>query len=209
MVADGMGGHRGGDYASRLAIESAKDGFIKEIQASKNRELAISQAMENAAQEVFLAGHNDEALWGMGTTLSALAIAESLAYIAHIGDTRIYLIRDNAISLLTTDHSLVNEQVRAGILSADEARLSPLRNIITRALGQSKAISADFFSVPIQNNDKFLLCSDGLTTMVQESKIAEIITNFSSELSVEKLIEEANNNGGEDNITVVLVVIGA
>lgn len=209
MVADGMGGHRGGDRASRLAIDSAQDEFIQQLKAGKETDFALSEAMNKAALQVFEAGHNDEASWGMGTTLSAVAFSNDHAFIAHIGDTRIYCLRNKTLTQLTNDHSLVNEQVQAGILSPDEARLSPLRNIITRALGQNKLVSADYSSLSIQENDKFLLCSDGLTTMVSEDKIAKIINDYTLDLSVAKLIEEANRNGGEDNITVILLVARA
>lgn len=205
IVADGMGGHRGGDHASRLAIETAALEFSKQQKAHSEISYALGQAMSEAAKAVFEAGHGEEALWGMGTTLSALHITDGVAHIVHIGDTRIYCLREHELIQLTSDHSLVNEQVQAGIISEEEARVSPLRNIITRALGQSKVIFADQFSWPLKEGDVFLLCSDGLTTMVSDQKIAKILTSFEVDLSAEMLIKEANNNGGEDNITVIIV----
>ena len=205
MVADGMGGHRGGDQASRLAIEQAAKEFLGQRNKGASLPLALKEAMNQAAIAVFEAGHNEESLWGMGTTLSALAIGDKEAYVAHIGDSRIYCFRNNKLMQMTKDHSLVNEQLQAGMISEDEAQKSPLRNIITRALGQNKAITADHFSWSLCDQDCFLLCTDGLTTMVSDAKIAQIIGNYNKKTVVELLIKEANNNGGEDNITTILV----
>lgn len=209
LVADGMGGHRGGDRASRLAIEKTAEVFLTLTAQGLSYAQALEQGMNEAALAVYEAGHKEEALWGMGTTLSALAIQNNTASISHIGDTRIYCFRDHKLTQMTRDHSLVNEQVQAGMISEDEARVSPLRNIITRALGQQKIIAADHFSWELHENDLFLLCSDGLTTMVSDTRIANIISNFSAASSVEILTNEANKNGGEDNITIILVAAKA
>lgn len=205
MVADGMGGHRGGDRASRLAIEKAAEVFLALTAQGLTYAQALERAMNEAALAVYEAGHNEEALWGMGTTLSALAMQNNTAFVSHIGDTRIYCFRQQKLIQMTKDHSLVNEQVQAGMISEDEARVSPLRNIITRALGQQKNISADHFSWPLHENDHFLLCSDGLTTMVSDTRIINIISHFSTKAAIEILTNEANKNGGEDNITTILV----
>lgn len=207
MVADGMGGHKGGDKASKLAIETAADAYKNlHIEGSAD---ALKQALKNAASEVYLAGTNNASLKGMGTTLSALAINGEEANIAHIGDSRIYRLRDQEFNLLTQDHSLVHEQVQAGIMTTEEARISSLRNIITRAIGHDQNAKADHFSISIQANDLFLLCTDGLNNMLNDDKIKEIITKQEPKKSIHTLISEANLRGGDDNISVILVSIQA
>lgn len=207
MVADGMGGHKGGDTASRLAIESAAQQFIRESDSGLESGEALGRALAKAAVEVFDAGRAHVDLRGMGTTLSALAIKDNRAHISHIGDTRIYCIRDNHIHQLTSDHSLVNEQVQAGIMSPDEARASSLRNIITRAIGHSKTVTADHFSLSIRNKDIFLLCTDGLNNMLIDSEIVKLINSLNPHQAINKMIENSNNNGGDDNITIILVQV--
>lgn len=207
MVADGMGGHRGGDRASRLAIDSAAREFIRELDCGTEVGEALGRALARAAVEVFDASRADIDLRGMGTTLSALAIKDNRAHIVHIGDTRIYCVRDDLIHQLTSDHSLVNEQVQAGIMSPDEARASSLRNIITRAIGHSKTVRADHFSLSVKENDMFLLCTDGLNNMLIDSEINKIISSLKPNQAVNKMIENSNDKGGDDNITAVLVQV--
>lgn len=205
MVADGMGGHKGGDKASQLAIKSATEEFLSSIKNNIDAGSALERAMASAASQVYEEQKNNPALTGMGTTLSALAIEGNKAYISHIGDTRIYCLRENNIHQLTSDHSLVNEHVQAGIMSPEEARMSSLRNIITRAIGHNKEVLADHFSLNIKENDIFLLCTDGLNTMISDQQIANLLNNYSPNVVADQLIDEANKNGGEDNITVVVV----
>lgn len=205
MVADGMGGHKGGDKASKLAVMSATEEFLNCLRNNMKTGPSLEAAMASAALRVYEEQKANPALTGMGTTLSTLAISEGRAYISHIGDTRIYCLRENNIHQLTSDHSLVNEQVQAGIMSPEEARISSLRNIITRAIGHNKEVLADHFSLPVKDKDIFLLCTDGLNTMINDQEIARIINSFSPDLVADKLIEEANRKGGEDNITVIIV----
>jgi protein phosphatase len=205
IIADGMGGHKGGDKASKLAVESAAMEFLARKKDSENPGQALSQAINIAASVVYETGRADPRLSGMGTTLSALAIDDGRAYISHIGDTRIYCLREKILHQLTSDHSLVNEQVQAGIMSSEEARTSSLRNIITRAIGHNKEVIADHFSLSLKDQDLFLLCSDGLNTMLQDQEINFILNNFPPEQAIEELINCANNKGGEDNITAILV----
>lgn len=207
IVADGMGGHRGGARASMLAVDQASKSFREDRKNGHDIKHALIAAMNDAAIAVYDMGHNEPDLWGMGTTLSMLAIENDRAFITHIGDSRVYKLEDDQLSLLTKDHSLVNEQVQAGMISEDEARISPLRNIITRALGQNKSIVADHYSLNIKSGTVFLLCSDGLTSMVSDEKIAEIIVGNELNNAVEVLIKEANKNGGDDNITIVLLKV--
>ena len=206
MVADGMGGHKGGDLASKLAIESAAEKYLA-CATQESPAQALEQAFNKAALTVYETQAKDPALSGMGTTLSALVIDKNRAFIAHIGDTRIYCVRNKNIHQLTSDHSLVNEQVQAGIMSVEEARTSSLRNIITRAIGHNKEVIADYFSLNYQKNDIFILCSDGLNTMLRDHEILHIVNNYPPEKAVHELIEAANLKGGEDNISVIIVQI--
>ena len=207
VIADGMGGHKGGEFASKLAVDSSVEKFLACKNNHESPEQALEHAFNHAACTVYDAQRKNHLLSGMGTTLSALAILHNKAFIAHIGDTRIYCIRDKNIHQLTSDHSLVNEQVQAGIMSAEEARTSSLRNIITRAIGHNKEIIADYFSLTCRKNDLFLLCSDGLNNMLQDQEILFIINNNTPEQAALELINAANKNGGEDNISVILISI--
>ncbi|MCA9508406.1 MAG: Stp1/IreP family PP2C-type Ser/Thr phosphatase [Myxococcales bacterium] len=207
VVADGMGGHRAGDHASKLAIESATREFIREYDKGCEISEALSRAVANAALRVFNASQDNLDLRGMGTTLSMLAVKNGRAHIAHVGDSRIYCIRNNQIHQLTSDHSLVNEQVQAGIMSPDEARTSALRNIITRAIGHNKTVSADHFSLSVKKGDFFLLCTDGLNNMLIDSEIVGLINSLRPDFAINKMIENSNKNGGDDNITAILVQV--
>jgi protein phosphatase len=209
MVADGMGGHRGGDKASKIAIKHAAKTYKTKLAEDHNAARALKYAFLHVAREVFDESLRDIRLRGMGTTLSALAILGDRAFIAHIGDSRIYCLRDNNLCQLTSDHSLVNEQIQAGILSEEEARKSSLRNIITRAIGHDDTVQPDCYSLPVHQNDIFLLCTDGLNNMLLDSDICKIISSFKPEEGVKQLILNANLKGGEDNITVILVAVQA
>lgn len=203
-----MGGHRGGDRASCIAIEEASTMFRERL-LQTSVAAALDDAMRQAAKKVFQMGVTHQELRGMGTTLSALAFDKGKALIAHIGDTRIYCFRNNTLHQLTCDHSLVNEQIEAGVMTKEEARVSSLRNIITRAIGHDENVGADFLSYPSEVNDIFLLCTDGLNNMLSDAEIATIISAFEPGFAVEKLVDEANLKGGDDNISVILVRVGA
>lgn len=207
MVADGMGGHKGGDKASKIAIEEASQAYQSQIQEGMSKEAALENAITIAAQKVFLVGKANPDLKGMGTTLSALAINHDRAFLAHIGDTRIYCLRDKTLHQLTSDHSLVNEQVQAGIMTQEEARVSSLKNIITRAIGHDEYVKPDYFSILLKQNDIFMLCTDGLNNMLCDHEIAEIILKLEPSKAIKRLILEANRKGGEDNISVILVKV--
>lgn len=207
IVADGMGGHRGGDRASQIAVLTAKATYEAKINEHLAPPLALDHAFIEAAKKVHEESLANADLMGMGTTLSALVISNDHAFIAHIGDTRIYCARDGLLHQLTSDHSLVNEQVQAGILTQEDARISPLRNIITRAIGHNENVRADYFSLAIKKDDIFLLCSDGLNNMLLDGEISKIISTFPPQQAVRELIAEANRNGGDDNITAILVKV--
>lgn len=205
MVADGMGGHNGGDKASKIAIESAAEAFLSLRYESPK--IALEQAFARSAKEVFRVGNSFLSLKGMGTTLSAVAIDGVFAHIGHIGDSRVYLLRGKKLRQITNDHSLVNEQLEAGLISADEAKISSLRNIITRAIGHKKAVTPDFYSVYLQNRDIIILCTDGLNNMISDDDICEFFIYNYNNNPVQILIDEANKRGGYDNITVVAMEI--
>ena len=200
-VADGMGGAQAGEIASRLAAAVRRLG--PEARPGRDSVLAL---IEEANRSVFERATQDEAVSGMGTTLTVALLQEEELWIGHVGDSRAYLLRDGSLRQLTDDHSLVAELVRSGRLTPEEAETHPQRSVITRALGTEAAVEADAFPVPLLPGDLFLLCSDGLTTMVDDDTIRALIEEHRPDLqgAARALVEEANRRGGEDNITVVL-----
>jgi PPM family protein phosphatase len=197
IVCDGMGGHLAGEEASRLAvaaISAASD-------ATDPTEL-LQRAITRANEQVFAAGQGT-----MGTTAVAGLFHANTLYVANVGDSRAYLVREGAIVQITRDHSLVAEQVAAGFLTAEQARSSQQRNIITRALGNRADVEADIFSCALQAGDTLLLCSDGLHGLVSDSELAETISMSSLDEAAKQFIALANARGGHDNITAVLVQV--
>lgn len=207
VVADGMGGHKGGDRASKLAVNTASSIFRAQVLKHEAFDTALTEGFLAAAKEVHEKSLSDPALRGMGTTLSALAIKSDRAFIGHIGDSRVYCFRDGELHQLTSDHSLVNEHVQAGIMSQEEARISSLRNIITRAIGNNENVNADYFPIAVNINDIFLLCTDGLNSMLTDKEISDILARHKPELAIKQLILDANLRGGEDNITAILIEV--
>lgn len=203
VVADGMGGHNAGDYASSHAVQR----LVDEIRQDENYNpiKVIRHAIEVANMEIFETAHNNMELRGMGTTIVVSTIVGDYIYVANVGDSRLYIV-DDKIQQITKDHSLVQEMVRMGEISAEEARIHPDKNIITRALGAEKRIDVDFFDMKLQPNSFILMCSDGLSNMVEDYRIQEIIQNaeYNLDQKGEILLQEANRNGGKDNIAVVL-----
>jgi protein phosphatase len=217
VVADGMGGHAAGEVASGMAVQSIVEfisrtdqeeatwplPFDPRLQRSTNRLVA---ALQIANKRVLDAMRSDSRLRGMGTTVVSAMFDEKFAAVAHVGDSRAYLIREGQISRITNDHSWVFEQVQAGMLSEEEAERHPLRNVITRALGGSSDVVPDAAEVEWAEGDVYLLCTDGLTGMVTEDQILQIVLEAPDlETSCQRLIDAANDSGGQDNITVVLV----
>lgn len=201
IVADGMGGHNAGDYASRYAVEI----MVRKIHACEKKEPAavFEHAITAANQELLLRSREELELAGMGTTAVLASIEGSCLTVANIGDSRLYVLNEE-ITQITRDHSLVEEMVRMGELEAAEAREHPDRNIITRAIGATDEVVADFFEVDLKERDTVLLCSDGLNNMMTDEEILEIM-NSGGELAdrVTRLMEQANENGGKDNITAI------
>ena len=203
IVADGMGGHRAGDVASRFTVDTFTD-YIKESEDA-NPITLIDEGIRRANERLVEKSQTREEYQGMGTTIVVATVVDNNVYIANVGDSRIYLVNDT-IKQLTRDHSLVEEMVSLGELDKQKAREHRKKNIITRAIGASKNVIPDFFEIEYEPGDKLLLCSDGLSNMIDDSKIKRIVNSSSDiEVVVSKLIEEANRNGGKDNISVVLV----
>lgn len=203
-VADGMGGHNAGDYASSHAVQILVDEIRKD--ADYNPIKVIRHAIETANTEIIDQAQKDEKLRGMGTTIVVATIVGHYAYVANVGDSRLYVIQKQ-IQQVTKDHSLVQEMVRLGEIDAEEARNHPDKNIITRALGAEKTVDVDFFDMKLEPGSTILMCSDGLSNMVEDKKIEEIILNPDEDILWKgtTLVQEANRNGGKDNIAIILV----
>lgn len=218
LVADGMGGHAAGEIASKIAVDSISEfilhtkeddgtwphAYDEHYSRATNRLMA---AVRLANTRVLEAMRKDARLRGMGTTVVACLADDERISVAHVGDSRAYLVRGNKLSRITNDHSWVFEQVQAGMLTEAEAEKHPLRNVITRALGGALQVSPDAAEIDAQPGDVYLLCSDGLTGMVPEEEILRVVTvNLSDiEKACQELIDAANEHGGLDNITAVLV----
>lgn len=203
IVADGMGGANAGDFASKYTVEV----ITEEIAACKddNLEEIIRKAVTTANQKLRQKAMELEELSGMGTTVVVATCQEKLLTIANVGDSRLYIVNEE-ISQITKDHSLVEEMVRLGGLSKELARSHPDKNIITRAIGATDDLHIDFFNVNIKKGDMILLCSDGLTNMLEDDQIHDILKSQASiAKKAEQLIEAANGNGGRDNIAVILI----
>jgi len=196
-VADGMGGHQAGEVASATAIAALLDGLA--------RDLPIGEAVWAANDAVVEQAAGDPALRGMGTTLTAGVLDDSALVIGHVGDSRAYLLRDGELRQVTTDHSVVAELVAAGEITEDEALVDPRRSMITRTIGIEATVEVDVLELPLAPGDRLLLCSDGLTTMVRDGAIAEILASEPDrERAADELVAAANLAGGTDNITVVV-----
>jgi len=217
VVCDGMGGHAGGETASRLAVQTIEcellsarlrsdDPFTVQVAlADSPLAAALREAVEGACAAVFRTSRANPELAGMGTTCISLLVKNGQALIGHVGDSRAYLVREGDVYQLSDDHSLVNEQVRAGLLSEEEARHSRLKNIITRSVGFEEDVLVDVMGVETRPGDRFLLCSDGLSNLVDNDEIRDTLLQTELEEVPQKLIALANSRGGEDNITVVAV----
>ena len=218
LVADGMGGHGNGEVASSLTIEAAS-GFLRqseEIDAEEQLESGAADSTSRALRSAIEAGHDrvvravaeDEALTGMGTTVVGLMLGSHSVSVAHVGDSRVYLLREAGLHLVTEDHTWVNEQVRAGYLSQDQARSHPLKSVVTRAIGGEHDVDVELQEIEVESGDLFLLCSDGLTTMLSDDEIrTHLMADKNLEDRCADLVQHANARGGVDNITVILVDI--
>jgi protein phosphatase len=208
VLADGMGGHRGGEVASAEAVAGVLGSFDERTRAG------LARAVDRANQAVFGRAAGDVDLFGMGTTLCALALARSeggdVLAVANVGDSRVYRYGDGRLTQVSDDHSLVADLVRAGDLTEEEAARHPQRNILTRALGIESALSVDTWELPIQADDRYLLCSDGLFNEIDDDRIAALLAGHDNpELTAATLVRAAVDAGGHDNVTALVVDIDA
>jgi len=219
VVADGMGGHAAGEIASKVAVDSINEfvcltggdeeitwpfGLDENISYDGNR---LKTAIRYANRKVLEATKEKSEYEGMATTVAAVLVDGDSGNIGHVGDSRVYLVRDGEISQLTSDHSWVNEQIQSGVISPDQARTHPLRNVVTRALGGKPDLQVDMQQHKAKAGDILLLCSDGLTTMIPDEEIARLMREAGGDVdkAALSLVSSANAKGGEDNITVLLI----
>lgn len=217
ILADGMGGYKAGDVASSLATDlvlnelKQKSGkqtvpSLRTVNQLAESSLTVKAAIEKANRFIYKAAHASDKHRGMGTTIVAILFQDGWATIAHVGDSRLYRLRQGELTLLTHDHSLLQEQVELGMISAEEARYSHNRNLVTRALGVEEEVKVDVLEVDVWPDDIYLLCSDGLNDMVDDADIELALSELQVNLplAANHLVEMANDNGGYDNISVVI-----
>ena len=209
LLADGMGGYNAGEVASKMAVESARDyihkHFAKNKDSKEKLEALLKDAVEYANSVVYKKAQSKEDLRGMGTTLDVCLIYNSRIYIGHVGDSRVYRIRKEFMRRLTKDHSYVQTLVDDGTITKEEAYSHPKKNMLTKALGCVETVEPDVYTKTFIKDDIILMCSDGLTNMIREENIYEIIKQ-DKENAIENLVKQANDNGGLDNITVVIIM---
>ncbi len=203
-VADGMGGVSGGAFASRLALQSLVESYY--LGNKTSTPARMRQGVLDANRSIYEAADNRHEYFGMGTTVSAVVVMGEYAYIAHVGDSRVYLFRDRSNLLqVTHDHSLVAEQVRSGVLSEEQARTHSLRNLITRAVGTKQSVKVDVLAVHLEDEDRLMICSDGLSNVVSDARIAEAMAIDNTQGVARSLVGQALEGGGPDNITVAVL----
>ena len=203
LVADGMGGHQAGEVASRGAVETAIERYYADTSRDVGKSLV--RAVQAANRQIHAQAQTDPSKSGMGTTLVAAVILGRKVYVANVGDSRAYLINRASMAQITEDHSWVEEQVRAGLLTPEQAKRHPQRNLVTRALGSKPSVDVDLFEGEVSTGDAILLCSDGLTGRVEDHEIAAIVRDHSPNEAARLLVAAANERGGSDNITVLIV----
>lgn len=206
LVADGMGGHRAGDTASRMCIE-----VVAEVIRTTDKKTPVGvfeQAIDEANRVIYEKSVKHIELSGMGTTLVAVTIIEDTAFLVNIGDSRLYHMREH-LRQITVDHSLVEEMVKSGEIQKDEMRTHPNKNIITRALGTDTRVRPDCFEIEVREGDVLLLCSDGLSNMLEDDRIEKILREHREnvEQAGQELVQQANEAGGKDNISVILICV--
>ncbi|HHV18254.1 MAG TPA: Stp1/IreP family PP2C-type Ser/Thr phosphatase [Thermoanaerobacterales bacterium] len=211
IVADGMGGHQGGEIASKMAVKEVSS-YINSHLAKDCDNRKVKRIMEssiaNANNKILSISLENDELLGMGTTITMALLYNGRLYIGHVGDSRAYRIREDHIEQLTKDHSLVWQLVEQGRLTMEETKTHPMKNVITKALGTDEFIEPDIHEFDFKNNDIIVLCSDGLTNMLDNNCIKNIVCSLEPEQAAQKLIEKANLQGGEDNITVGIIKVG-
>ena len=213
MVADGMGGHQGGETASRICVEKVCESVEASVSKSTDDRTLLQQGLLLANQAVYEQSTQDPQLKGMGTTATILKISKYLATIAQVGDSRVYYWNRDGIWQLTRDHSLVQEKLRAGLITRAQLKTDEMKNVITRSVGYEPNMNIDLYQMPVASGDGFLICSDGLSGPVEDRVMFEILEEtIHSKLSLSdaasRLVNAANQRGGDDNVTVVLVQLG-
>jgi len=204
IVADGMGGELAGDYASAKCVEVIVDTIKQSDQLETVR--ILEEAIKNANKSIYKEAQGDVNKKGMGTTLVLATIFDGHLYVANVGDSRLYVASSNKFKQVTKDHSVVAELIRTGELDEDDARFDNRKNLITRAVGVEESITADYFDVAIKGGEHILLCSDGLTNMVEDKEIFAVLKSEDTIANrANKLIKIANDNGGKDNVSVIII----
>lgn len=209
IVADGMGGGQAGEVASQRAVDGVAQSFANQLSAKHtvNQEAlaeALSRAIETTNQSILQESRTNQALTGMGTTLTAAAVQGTILTVAQLGDSRAYMLRDGSITQLTKDQSLVAQMVESGKITAREAKIHPRRNVILQALGVQERIEVAISTTRLIPNDRLILCSDGLWGKVEPEEIIEFANRFDPQAACESLIRLANDRGGEDNVTLII-----
>lgn len=210
IVCDGMGGAKAGNIASEVAANSVYEVFLKKYKPTmndKDLKTLMTSAVNCANLDVFDLAENNEEYYGMGTTVVAAFISDGYAYIIHAGDSRGYIVYPDGIKQITTDHSIVQQMIENNLITKEEAKNHPKRNVITRALGVDECLESDFNVIKLEDDAGIVLCSDGLTNFVNDENIKIIISENNAEEACNKLIELANENGGGDNISVAVAKI--
>jgi len=218
LVADGMGGHAGGERASAVAVLTVEEAFVS-VQVvdgnadSTTRRTRVGEQLERsivrAGQRIHQEASEDSGLHGMGTTLVGLAIEDNCAVVGHVGDSRVYRLRGDTVVQLTQDHSLIAERVRLGLMTEEEGKNHRMRNVITRSLGYQEEVEVDVVYDALEPGDRFVLCTDGLSGYIEGDELLQVVSSDGLEASARRLVALACERGGEDNITVVIVEIDA
>lgn len=204
VIADGMGGHLAGEVASKMATEAVLAYFDREQKRTDYPRMA-GEAVEEANRLLYEKQSKDPTVSGMGTTADVVVVEGSTLHLAHVGDSRVYLLRDACLRQVTADHSLVGDLIRRGLLTEQDAKSHPDRSVVTRALGAAPQVEVDLLSIPLRDKDRILLCTDGLSNMVDDEEIRSVLMEFESlALCAEQLVARANGHGGADNITLTI-----
>jgi serine/threonine protein phosphatase PrpC len=208
IVADGMGGHSGGEVASSMAVEAVEEVMLSDDAKSKDSRTMIVKAYEEASRKIFdLAATERPELSGMGTTMVVAQLKGRTLYVGNVGDSRCYFFKKPYLWQITEDHSLINEQLRAGIMTPDQVRQFVGRNVITRSVGYERDVYPDIIERDVSPGEMFIICSDGLSSLVPDSQICEILNDNPTDKVVKACVEQALANGGDDNVTVLLLHI--
>lgn len=219
ILADGMGGHSGGEFASQMSVSSVEETIVgmgndpdATVISGVNTDEAnwgdrLRYAVQLASNKIYERALYDSTLKGMGTTTVAVVFQDGYAYIANVGDSRAYLLHANKLSQLTVDHSLVSEQLQAGVITKSDAKKHRFKNIITRSVGYQEDVEIDIKKLEVHMGDKILLCSDGLSNMLEDSEMETILKSQESKEACKSLVKAANTKGGDDNITAMILEV--